>query len=138
MVSLMFLPTDSLRSHKNVNFWGEVGWGGLGGRGGVIATQRLAPLLDLHLHPYMNLLLRCLNTGNVDGFWKLAKQAVPYSLPSKKGDARNPQIWKCLRSFQWLWERTGKNPDADHPGDAEENVRRKKSYLFETILLEGL
>ena len=50
-----------------------------------------------------------IHTGHVDGFWKVLKQAIPGSLPSKKGQARNPQIWKCMRSFQWRWECTGKN-----------------------------
>ena len=50
-----------------------------------------------------------IHTGHVDGFWKVLKQTIPGSLPSKKGQARNPQIWKCMRSFQWRWECTGKN-----------------------------
>ena len=49
-----------------------------------------------------------IHTGHVDGFWKVLKQTIPGSLPSKKGQARNPQIWKCMRSFQWRWECTGK------------------------------
>lgn len=50
-----------------------------------------------------------IHTGHVDGFWKILKEAIPGSLPSKKGHARNPQIWKCMRSFQWRWECTDKN-----------------------------
>ena len=50
-----------------------------------------------------------IHTGHVDGFWKLLKEAIPGSLPSKRGHARNPQIWKRMRSFQWRWECTDKN-----------------------------
>ena len=50
-----------------------------------------------------------IHTGHVDGFWKVLKQTTPGNLPSKKGQARNPQIWKCMRSFQWRWGCTGKS-----------------------------
>ena len=60
----MFLPADWLLSHKNVNLWGGVGWGGGDDttHASCSATwpslaflhERAAPLLDLHLHFYMN------------------------------------------------------------------------------------
>ena len=50
-----------------------------------------------------------IHTGNIDGFWKGAKKAIPDSLPSQKKNKRNVSLWKCLRLYQWRWECTGKN-----------------------------
>ena len=74
--------------------WGGVGWGGM------ITSLALphdldATLYDLHWQFHI--------------IWMVLKEAIPGSLPSKKGQARNPQIWKCMRSFQWRWECAGKN-----------------------------
>ena len=49
-----------------------------------------------------------IHTGNIDGFWKGAKKAIPDSLPYKKKNKRNVSLWKCLRRYQWRWECAGK------------------------------
>ena len=59
--------------------------------------------------------------------------AVPGSLPSNKSRARNPRIWKCLRSFQWRWGARAK-PDADHRCDGK-NIQ--KYNLLNAVLLGG-
>ena len=58
----MFLPTDSLPSHKSTS--GRLGWGGVGGVGwdnNVIGISTWScTLYDLHWHFHMNLMLRSL------------------------------------------------------------------------------
>ena len=79
-----------------------------------------------------------IHTGHVDGFWKVLKQTIPGSLPSKKCQARNPQIWKCMRSFQWRWECTGKNL-MEATADALKKMWEKVAVaLFEAEVMEVL
>ena len=49
------------------------------------------------------------HTGNMDGFWRAAKKAVPGFLSSKINGKRNVHLWRCLRRYQWRWENTGKD-----------------------------
>ena len=47
--------------------------------------------------------------GNIDGFWRGAKKAIPDSLPLKKHGKRNVNIWTYFGRYQQRWEPTGKN-----------------------------
>ena len=68
----------------------------------------------------------------------LAFPQDPGSLASKKGQARNPQIWKCMRSFQWRWECTGKNLMEASADTLKKMWEKVAVALFQAEVMEGL
>ena len=126
----------------------SLGWGGVGwDPKNMVRSKKYGLLLQRCNHSQGNFCrTRTLknrgkvkiHTGHVDGFWKVLKEAIPGSLPSKKGQARNPQIWKCMCSFQWRWECTGKNLMETTADTLKKILEKVAVALFQAEVMEGL
>ena len=62
----------------------------------------------------------------------------PWKFAIEKGQARNPQIWKCMRSFQWRWECTGKNLMEATADTLKKMWEKVAVALFQAEVMEGL
>ena len=111
-----------------------------------------ATLYDLHWHVHMMLMLRSMIfIGNSTWSWCYAlwsSLAIPHDLDATLYDLhwqfhmilmlRYPQIWKCMRSFQWRWKCTGKNLMETTADTLKKKWEKVAVALFQAEVMEGL